>query len=173
MIRSNSCPVINNTKHTPAKTTRDLSFITKHQKSRTHIHLVELVASKFTRIKTKPRSFYKLEFPDIKHHPKVINDIYSIKLVGPHSIRNLKGLGADEILHLLVRKEDLRPNPPSESLGAFYLELVIHQLSKCIQSCKTHSDILKWCRKGEFSIDIKRDLKFLIVREAFNTLKHS
>ena len=177
MNRSNSSPGINCTKHTlvatPLTTTRDLSFTTRHQKSQIHIHLVELVTSRFTRIRTKSISFYKLELPEVKNNPKVINEIDSIKLLGPHSVRHLKGLRIDEILRLLVRQEDLTPKPLNNSLGAFYIELVINQLSKCIQSCKTQADIFKWCRQGEFSIDIKRDLKVLIIKETLNMLKHS
>ena len=177
MIRSTSSPDINGTERTslvaPIATNRDFSFTTRHQKSQIHIHLVELVASNFTKIRSKSISFYKLEFSEVKNNPKVINDINSIKLSGPHSTRHLKGLGIDEILRLLVRQEDLIPNPPSDSLGAFYIELIINQLLKCIQSCKTQADIFKWCRRREFSIDLKMDLKFLIIKEVLNMFKHS
>ena len=169
MIRSFSNPAINATNSTPPPAVRDMSFITKHQKSQIHIHLMETATNKFTRIRIKPKRFYKLEFSEVKYHPKVINDIISIRLTGPHSIRHFKGLGVDDLLRLLIREEDLTPSPPS-NLGAFYRELVINQLSKCIQSCKTHSDIAKWCRKGEFSVDIRRDLKFLIIKEVFSVL---
>ena len=177
MNRSASSPDIYSIERTslvtPCRTNRDFSFTTRHQKPQIHIHLVELVASKFTKIRSKPRSFYKLEFSEVKNNLKVINDINSIKLLGPHSIRHLKGLGLEEILRLLVRQEDLIPKPPSDSLGAFYIELVINQLLKCIQSCKTQADVFKWCRRGEFSIDLKKDLKFLIIKEALNMFKHS
>ena len=173
MLKSVSTPILNKINETPELATRDCSFFTKHQETQFYIHIMEQLRNKYTRIRTKHKIMYKLEFPKFRHHLKVINDINSIRLIGPHSVRHYKELGANGLLKLLVKKEYLTPQPPSDALGDFYVELVIDQLLKCITISRKHADIIKWCQVGSFSIDLKKDLKILILTEVFNILNGS
>ena len=168
MGRTKSLPPESRKKNKPLREVYDPSFYTSHQGNRSFLHLTERPVSRFTKLRPKTLSFFKLDFHKHKNERAVVNRIADVKLLGPHRSTKRGILGSNEYIWLLIKDAELKPKPKNENLETFYRELLFDQLVRAIQVCKNPKELEKWCRKGSFSIDIDRRLKLMILTEVFN-----